>query len=131
MTDAELDVGTIKTRMRITEDLVRQRAVLCSWRDEITDALVYELTLKIAQYERTETSDPISYPSDWWQALKERWCPAWVLRKYPVQRVTTYTRIVKICPHIPIPSTHRGHFQWLGCTAQPLAWEREKAKKER
>lgn len=25
------------------------------------------------------------YPADWWQALKERWAPKWLLEKYPVQ----------------------------------------------
>lgn len=26
----------------------------------------------------------IKYPSDWWQAFKQRWFPKWLLRKYPV-----------------------------------------------
>lgn len=24
------------------------------------------------------------YPADWWQAFKERWFPAWLLKSYPV-----------------------------------------------
>lgn len=24
------------------------------------------------------------YPSDWWEAVKERWLPKWLLKKYPV-----------------------------------------------
>ena len=27
----------------------------------------------------------IKYPSDWWQAFKERWSPRWALRRWPVQ----------------------------------------------
>lgn len=26
----------------------------------------------------------IEYPRDWWQAIKERWLPRWLLNKYPV-----------------------------------------------
>ena len=30
------------------------------------------------------------YPSDWWQAFKERWFPNWLLGRYPVR----YTQII-------------------------------------
>jgi len=27
----------------------------------------------------------ISFPSDWWEAVKERWFPEWLLKRYPVE----------------------------------------------
>lgn len=27
----------------------------------------------------------VSYPRDWWEALKQRFAPRWLLRKWPVQ----------------------------------------------
>jgi hypothetical protein len=27
----------------------------------------------------------VRYPADWWQAVKERWFPAWAKRKWPVK----------------------------------------------
>jgi hypothetical protein len=26
----------------------------------------------------------VSFPRDWWQAVKERWAPRWALRRWPV-----------------------------------------------
>ncbi len=28
----------------------------------------------------------ISYPADWWEAVKERFAPAWFVQRYPVRR---------------------------------------------
>lgn len=47
----------------------------------------------------------ISYPADWWQAVKERWFPAWALRRWPVQRVTL--RAQEILPAIRFPDNMR------------------------
>lgn len=27
----------------------------------------------------------VKHPRDWWQALKERWLPAWALKRWPVE----------------------------------------------
>jgi len=32
----------------------------------------------------------IKYPRDWWQSLKARWFPKWLLRKYPVICIEYY-----------------------------------------
>ena len=26
----------------------------------------------------------VSYPHDWWQAVRERWLPAWMLKRWPI-----------------------------------------------
>lgn len=42
------------------------------------------------------------YPTDWWQAFKERWFPYWLLRRYPVR----YTKIVAkhLFPEATVPN---------------------------
>lgn len=52
---------------------------------------VAEIAGRSARFE--ERAD-VSYPSDWWQAFRERWLPAWWLRRHPV-RVTTRSLAVR------------------------------------
>jgi len=43
--------------------------------------LILRALLRVATQE-----DPLCrYPVDWWQAVKERWFPPWLLRRYPVR----------------------------------------------
>ena len=37
----------------------------------------------------------VKYPADWWQALKEKWFPKWLLEKYPVEYM--HHRLVAKC----------------------------------
>jgi hypothetical protein len=30
------------------------------------------------------------YPSDWWQAFKERWFPKWLLKQFPVKKAEVW-----------------------------------------
>ncbi len=32
-----------------------------------------------------QLSKTVKYPSDWWQAFKERWFPVWMLERWPVR----------------------------------------------
>lgn len=41
------------------------------------------------------------YPSDWWQAVKQRFAPAWFLRRYPVMKTTIDMTV--LYPRIAIP----------------------------
>jgi len=53
------------------------------------------------------------YPTDWWQAFKERWFPKWLLNRYPValSHVWSYSKL----PEVNIPHEYIGreyiHFQ--------------------
>lgn len=45
------------------------------------------------------------WPSDWWQAFKERWFPKWWLKRWPVnyQTISVHRRIhTRVCPHFAI-----------------------------
>lgn len=42
-----------------------------------------------------------AYPSDWWQAFKDRWYPAWALRRWPVRRTVFRMEKFAVYPEIP------------------------------
>jgi hypothetical protein len=42
-------------------------------------------------------------PRDWWNAVKERWFPKWLLRKYPVQYTTQEVVISVLYPKLRLP----------------------------
>jgi hypothetical protein len=46
----------------------------------------------------------LQFPADWWQAVRERWCPQWWLRRHPVKRTrrTVYMTVYNTCPHLNI-----------------------------
>lgn len=48
----------------------------------------------------------ISYPADWWQALRERWFPAWWLARWPVRKVTHTVDVKALYPDFALPG-HR------------------------
>ena len=43
------------------------------------------------------------YPADWWQALKERFAPAWFLRRWPVRYIENRWRASEFLPNLPLP----------------------------
>lgn len=55
------------------------------------------------------------WPADWWQALKERWFPGWLLRWFPVEYESIYVNrpfFKAVCPHIHVKG-QGAHLQWL------------------
>jgi hypothetical protein len=40
----------------------------------------------------------VTCPRDWWQAVKYRWLPQWILRRWPARNVTWEAK--RFCPHI-------------------------------
>ena len=52
------------------------------------DAIVIQVRQEV--FGRQLTRFVIEHPSNWWQAFKERWFPAWALNRWPM-KVTTHT----------------------------------------
>jgi hypothetical protein len=86
-----------------------------TWEDEVLRSMVFRLKLAVAAKEIIKQTHEISYPSDWWQHLKQRWFPMWALRRWPVKLTieTVQERVTKMCPHVVIDKNHRGHLRWL------------------
>lgn len=64
--------------------------------------LIYRLKALVYSKE-SEEKHVVSYPSNWWEALKERFCPKW-LRKFVEVRETTVT--VNVREWFPDINTH-------------------------
>jgi hypothetical protein len=47
--------------------------------------------------------EEISYPEDWWEAVKQRWAPAWALRRWPVKMHTTTIKLSELYPEYRSP----------------------------
>lgn len=75
----------ILKRIHIRKDLAvsRRFLMLCNSIDEsidyAADSFIYSMNLWVMGHEST-----VKVPADWWQALKERWFPQWLLERYPV-----------------------------------------------
>ncbi len=62
------------------------------------------------------TTDSVSFPATWWDAVKQRFGPRWLTLRYPV-RMTTRTLSVStyraVCPHLSLDETKcREFLQW-------------------
>ena len=75
-------------------DKIGRPSKLVAFYDCILDEMVYRIHSDI--YGRTLTK----YPRDWWEAVKERWFPAWALKRWPV----LYNRIDELYPELELPS---------------------------
>ena len=53
------------------------------WRDETMSSMVYELCGYALSQRIGSTVVRFYVPADWWAAFKERWYPAWALRRWP------------------------------------------------
>ena len=62
------------------------------------------LIMKMRAFVLGEEGDKIeiSYPEDWWQAVRERWLPKWWIKKYPVKYKEHYITPQTIYPHFRI-----------------------------
>lgn len=81
-----------------------------------------ELTIKLEgflfQKKTSDTAifDTVQIPKDWWEAVKERFFPKFLLLRYPVKyriiQSKIVTNITKTCPHLNIASD-KDHIDFL------------------
>lgn len=63
--------------------------------------------IDIGKKESTYYGEEVKYPSNWWEAFRERFFPNFWKRKFPIiyneipTEVTVYQDFKNICPHIP------------------------------
>jgi hypothetical protein len=66
---------------RVTFELLQDERI--DWIvDEMSSSINAQITGFI--YKRDVESLHVQYPRDWWQALKERWFPSWLIDRFPV-----------------------------------------------
>uniref|UniRef100_A0A6M3L0X3 Uncharacterized protein n=1 Tax=viral metagenome TaxID=1070528 RepID=A0A6M3L0X3_9ZZZZ len=72
--------------------------VRADWLGELLAVQVKDFILAQTLEEHKAT-----YPSDWWQALKERWFPKWALRRWPVRHTTVELKAQALYPSLVLP----------------------------
>lgn len=81
-----------------------------------------ELVIRLRQDIMGRIADEIGaeYPSDWWQAAKERWFPRWAKKRWPVRKTTIKLTARELYPRVAMPEQE--HYislkKWTGHTMQ-------------
>lgn len=111
---------------------------ISSYVDQVTRRAVLELEAKIARgpEESIYHAVEISYPDGWWNAFKAHWLPKvrpgflrrrlmrWFPWKNRTESLAGHVKVVRMCPHLPIPQDHRDrHLEFLvPDTYAPYRW---------
>lgn len=74
------------------------------WIDEMNKVLMHRLRLEI--YGIKHDKHVVSYPENWLEAVKERFAPKWLLKRYPVKRTEITASLWETYPDLTpsIPS---------------------------
>lgn len=64
---------------------------------------------KIRVWSQEVDVQSVTYPADWWQAVKERFAPPWFLKRWPVKTTVWKARVMDTFPSIAydIKKSHR------------------------
>lgn len=75
------------------------------------DFLKNQLTFVIQGYLWGESGKPqtIRYPATWWDAVKERWFPEWLVARYPVTYREYEINLNTLYPNFRISLPHETH----------------------
>lgn len=68
--------------------------------EQVIHQSVGDLVLQLRACVAGERISEINYPSDWWQAFKQRWFPVWAQKRWPVK--WDRYQIDLHYPHVPI-----------------------------
>lgn len=88
---------------------------LSVWEDREVDKLVMELEAFFQGIEDEHIRVDESWPLTWWDAVKERFAPAWFRRRWPVHYGSVHVdrKIYQaVCPHLPTDPKHT-HYEWF------------------
>ena len=98
---------------QITLELFKRRIQSCvsdsflmrmehkEYTDVIFQETIHALEFEIFGIKRTIKRE-ITRPFDWWEAVKERFFPNWLLKKFPVkfETIPIDIEVYKVCPHL-------------------------------
>jgi len=90
-TELTLQKELVRVRQRVSPGMLEELNDLNV--DVFTDLLGdMVITLHAHVFSRRVADTTVRYPATWWDALKARWFPAWVLRRWPVRETAvTFT----------------------------------------
>lgn len=88
------------------------------YEDRVADHLVTQL--KVYVYGVQHIEEYVTYPETWVDAVKVRFFPKWLLKRYPGKMVSKAVTITRICPHLNMKAQGR-HLDWV-------AWKPKKRR---
>jgi hypothetical protein len=59
--------------------------------------------IKVAVLGREMEREEATYPANWWQAVKERWMPAWAKKRWPVKYRKIVLTAMELYPKVSLP----------------------------
>ena len=63
------------------------------------------------------------WPADWWQHFKERWFPAWALKRWPVRYDGFDIERIAVYPEFKAVKPHQQHYIHVNATSyNPALW---------
>lgn len=92
------------------------------WAQFEADELVLRMDANILARENDRIYHYITYPMTWWDHLKERWFPDWLIDRFPPEYniiEIDEPRFLTCCPHLQIDED-RKHFEYLTFTPEEL-----------
>jgi len=110
-----LTVGQLCNTQRIDEWIFAEAPkVRAEYVLETSRLMLYSMV----QYAE-QKCEPVIYPADWWQAVKQRFAPAWCLKRWPV-KLTVWEPFV-IYPDIKLPE--RQHYVKIRRLSEIPSWQ--------
>lgn len=79
------------------------------------DQMVYQLSMMVAAWREQRI---LRVPANWWEHFKQRWFPAWALKRWPV--LTTAYDAIDYLPRVPIPHPQMGSVEFQVLRPSPL-----------
>ena len=117
-TNIVLERMKIVCLQRMSEECVGLMNVSCdvsSHADFMTDDILLRIKGHIMAEKVQDIRKTIQWPATWWDAVKERFFPRWLLRRYPVMHYIEHVELVAYAT-LPkctlIPEDKRGPIVW-------------------
>ncbi len=83
------------------------------FKDEVIHQMICSLEYEVFGIKRTIKKE-IKRPIDWWNAIKERFFPKWLLKRFPVnfEMIPIDIEVWKVCPHLN-RAVEYDHVSWF------------------
>jgi hypothetical protein len=104
-----LDVFDLATAVRLDAPFMANPIAARAALDELTASVVLSFRARVAG-ERLKT-ETIRFPADWWEAVKERWFPAWAKRRWPVSYRVVTMEARGLYPLLSLPQRKDAHVE--------------------
>lgn len=98
----ELEILRLTNSILLSREALAQIHIEAAIRPQVGE-MVLSLEAKIAGKSNIK-NDLVRYPADWWQHLKERFAPKWVLKYYPMVYTVVKMDVDVYYPSVQIPN---------------------------